>query len=69
MIFDDRDPPWLNKNIKNVINYKNAIHKKLIYPNDNHLKLHLRFFQDLINTKIELAQRKYIIAQKNEVFH
>ena len=30
MIFDDRDPPWLNKNIKNIINYKNAIYKKLI---------------------------------------
>ena len=21
MTFDDRDPPWLNKNIKNMINY------------------------------------------------
>ena len=30
MIFDDRDPPWLNKNIKNMINYKNAIYKKLL---------------------------------------
>ena len=26
MTFDNRDPPWLNKNIKNMINYKNAIH-------------------------------------------
>ena len=30
VIFDDRDPPWLNKNVKNMINCKNAIYKKLI---------------------------------------
>ena len=26
MTFDNRDPPWLKQNIKNMINYKNAIH-------------------------------------------
>ena len=30
MIFDDSDPPWLNKNIKNMMYYKNAIYKKLV---------------------------------------
>ena len=34
MTFDDRDPPWLNKN---MINYKNAIYNKLICHNDSHL--------------------------------
>ena len=58
MIFDDRDPPRLNKNTKNMINYKNAIYKKLIHHNDSHLKLYLRYFQDLIHTKIEQAKRK-----------
>ena len=53
MIFDDRDRPWL------MINYKNAIYKKLIYHNDSHLKLHLRYFQDLLHTKIEQVKRKY----------
>ena len=38
-----------------MINYKNAIYKKLIH----HLKLHLRYFQDLLHTKIEQAKRKY----------
>ena len=50
MTFDDRDPPWLNKNIKNMINYKNAIYNKLIRHNDSHLQSHLRYFQDLLNT-------------------
>ena len=30
MIFDDSDSPWLNKNIKNMMYYKNAIYKKLV---------------------------------------
>ena len=59
MIFDYRDPPWLNENIKNMINYKIAIYEKLIHHNNSHLKLHLHYFQDLLPTKIEQAKRKY----------
>ena len=57
--FDERDTPWLNKKIKNMSNYKNAIFNKLLRHNDSHLQLHLRYFQDLLNTKIEQAKRKY----------
>ena len=59
MIFEDSKPPWLNKNMKNMINLKNAIYKKLKKHNDSHSKLHLRYFQDLLHTKIEEAKRKY----------
>ena len=59
MIFVDSDLPWLNKNIKNMINYKNTIYKKLIHQNDTHLKLHFHYLQDLLNTKIEQAKRKH----------
>ena len=59
MILDDKYPPWLNKNIKSMTDYKNAIYKKLIHHNDNHLKLLLRYFQVLLNTKIEHGKRKY----------
>ena len=44
MIFDDRDPPWLDKNIKNIVNYRNAIYKKLIHHNGSHLKSYLSFY-------------------------
>ena len=63
--FDDGDPPWLNKNIKNMINYKNTIYNKLILHNDSHLQFHLRYFQELLNTKIEQAKRKYF----ENIFH
>ena len=52
---DDRDYPRFNKDIKNMINYKNAICNKLIGHKDSHLQLHLRYF----NIKVEQAKRKY----------
>ena len=39
IIFDGKDPPWLNRNIKNIMNYKNTILIKLILHKDNHFKL------------------------------
>ena len=57
--FDNRDSRWLNKNIKILINYKNAIYNKLIRPNDSYLKVHLRYFQDLLHTKIKQIKKKY----------
>ena len=38
-----------------MINYKNAIYKKLIRHNESHLKLHLRYF----HTKTKQAKNKY----------
>ena len=71
MIFDDRDSPWLHKNIQNMVNYKNVIYKKLIYHNDNHLKLHLRYFQDLLNTKTDQPKgstlRIYLISYHTNI--
>ena len=71
MIIVDRVPLQHNKNIKNIINYKNAIYKKLIHRNDSHLKLHLSYFEDLLHTKIEQAQWKssletYLISYRTK---
>ena len=44
MTFYDRDSPWVNKNIKNRISYKNTIYDKLIRHDDSHLQFHLRYF-------------------------
>ena len=65
MNFDDRELSWLNRNTKNMSNYKNGISKKQIHHNYDHLKLHLCYFTDLLNTKIEEIKRKYF---KN-IFH
>ena len=65
MNFDDRDLSWLNRNTKNMSNYKHGISKKLIHHNYDHLKLHLCYLQDLLNTKMEEIKIKYF---KN-IFH
>ena len=47
-IFGERDPTWLNKNIKNMINV-NVTFKKFFHHNESHLELHLRYFQGFLN--------------------
>ena len=45
-----------------MINYKTAIYKKLIHHNGNHLKLHLRYIQDLLTVQ-ELNKPKGSISE------
>ena len=52
-----------------MINYKNTIYKKLIHHNDSHLKLHLRYFQDLLHIKFEQAKRKYFENISNKLLN
>ena len=50
-----------------MINYKNAIFKKLIHYNDNHLKLRLRYLQELsqkLNKPKETTLKIYLVEQK-----
>ena len=67
--FDSRDPLWLDKIIKNMINYKNSTYKKLIHRSDSHLKLNPHYFQDLIR-KLSKAKgsilKIYLISYPTE---
>ena len=52
-----------------MINYKNAIFKKLIHYNDNHLKLRLRYLQELsqkLNKPKETTLKIYLVEQKSQ---
>ena len=35
IIFDDREPPWFDRKIKNLIKYKNQIYKDTPYHKSN----------------------------------
>ena len=60
MIFDDREPLWFDKKIKNLIKYKNQIYKDTPDRKSNHyFQFHFRYIQNLINKKIDQARRKY----------
>ena len=60
MIFDCREPPWFERKIKNLINFKNQIQKDTPGWKSNHIfQFHYRYIQDLVNTKIDKSKRKY----------
>ena len=67
--FDSRNPLWLDKIIKNMINYKNSTYKKLIHRSDDYLKLNPHYFQDLIR-KLRKAKgsilKIYLISHPTE---
>ena len=39
IIFDDRDPPWMNHHIKNLIRYKDDFNKKFVHGKNSMLHL------------------------------
>ena len=59
MIFDDKEPPWFDRKIQNLIKYKNQIYKDTHDCKSNHnFQFHFRYIQDLIHTKIDQSKRK-----------
>ena len=60
MIFDDKEPRWIDRKIKNLIKHKNQIYKDTNCRKRNHnFQFHFCYIQDLINTKIDQSKRKY----------
>ena len=57
---DDRDPPWMNRHIKNLIVAINDFHKKFVLPSNN--TGNLLMFKNLQNQLIQsihIAKQKY----------
>ena len=60
VICDDRDPPWMNRYIKNVIVAINDFHKKLVLPSSNFGNLLIfRNLQNQLIQSIHIAKQKY----------
>ena len=59
-ICDDRDPPWINKDVKQVILNKNHGYKSYIH-NDNSLQFfnQSQFLQTKLNSLIEESRNQY----------
>ena len=43
--FDDRDPPWINSQVKHLINEKNAVYKNYLKNNKSNLLKRFRLFR------------------------
>ena len=64
---DDRDPPWMNSFIKNLIHAKDNFYKKFVCKSNN--MYHLCAFKNLqkhLNQSIQIAKQNYVnkIAQR-----
>ena len=58
--FDDRDPPWINKNVKQLILEKNEIYKKYVNENkDPRIFDKVKCLQNKLDSIIESNKQKY----------
>ena len=60
IICDDRDPPWINKEIKKLMFEKNLALKSYCWPNKNMFLLEkFKALQNQLNISIEESKEKY----------
>ena len=58
--FDDRDPPWINNQVKHLINEKNAVYKNYLKNNkSNQSFATFRSFQSQLSSLITNFKNKY----------
>ena len=58
--FDDRDPPWINSQVKHLINKKNAIYKNYLKNNKSNLSFEtFQSFRGQLSSLIASLKNKY----------
>ena len=72
MLMDDRDPPWIRKNIKGLIHDKKLVYKKHLKKNNSETQRTLYEIQDqillaiLLRTQIQNTTKSF---QINSTMH
>ena len=56
-----KDPPWINKEIKSALRYKNRLHKKYISGRTEVDKINLKNYTDFVCDLITTAKESYFI--------
>ena len=60
---DDRDPTWINKNVKQLILAKNQAYKSYLWSNKSLQFLNqFQFLQTKLNSLIEESKEKYYVC-------
>ena len=61
--YDDGDPPWINKNIKQLILEKNQVYKSCLRSNKSHHFLNqFQFLQTKLNSLIQEPKEKCYVS-------
>ena len=64
---DDGDPPWINKNITQLILEKNQAYKSYLQSNNSFQFLnHFQFLQTKLNSLIEESKKKYYVRLSSD---
>ena len=67
---DDRGPPWINKNIKQLILEKNQAYKSYLRSNKSLQFLNqFQFLQTKLNYLIEESKEKYYVRLSKQLLH
>ena len=60
IVCDDKDPPWFNKHIKNLILHTESVSRNILHSRNNQfLQRRLVRAKELIQTEINLSKQKY----------
>ena len=60
--FDNRDPPWINKNAKQLTLEKNEIYKRYVNENKDPKTFEkVKYLQNKLNISREITYKKYIL--------
>ena len=70
IVCNDKDPPWFNNRIKNLIKEKNATYKIFRHNKDNpDLIYHLKFLHERLSTTVESSKGRYYARITNRLNH
>ena len=67
ILVDDRDPPWITRKLKSMIQEKNLFYKKYLKPNNQETFQAFSQIQERVRLAIEDSKKKYYEKLSNKL--
>ena len=67
ILIDDRDPPWITRKLKSMIQEKNLFYKKYLKPNNQETFQAFSQIQERVRLAIEDSKKKYYKKLSNKL--
>ena len=67
ILVDDRDPPWITRKLKSMIQEKNLFYKKYLKPNNQETFQAFSQIQERVRLAIEDSKKKYYNKLSNKL--
>ena len=69
ILVDDRDPPWITRKLKSMIQEKNLFYKKYLKPNKQETFQAFSQIQERVRLATEDSKKKYYEKFSNKLSH